>query len=78
LWKSLFARIAVFHSSTSSLPCRHVVHAWFLQYVYDFLSIVRSSLHHLFIYGDGLVPEQYASRALFTQDVSRLAISLTS
>ena len=62
----------------SSRPCLYVAHALFLQYVYDFLSIVRSSFHHLLIYDDGLALGQCASRALFTQDVSRLAISSTS
>jgi len=56
----------------------HRAHARFLQYVYDFLSAVRSSLHHLFMYGDGRDRGQYLSKALFTHGVSRLAISSTS
>ena len=65
-WKSYFARFAVLCSSASCLPCRRIAHALFLQYVYDFLSAVRSSFHHLFVYGDGLARGQCASRALAT------------
>src|SRR2546423_6006885 len=57
-WKSLFARSAVLRSSASSLPCRRIAQALFLQYVYDFLSAVRSTFHHLFVYGDGLARGQ--------------------
>src|SRR4051794_3438270 len=77
-WKSLFARVAISRSSASSRPWRLVALALFLQYVYDFLSAVRSSFHHLFIYGDGFAHGQCACRAPSTQLVSLLAMSSTS
>ena len=78
LWKSLFALVAVLRASASSLPCRLSAHARFPQYVYDFLSMARSSFHQLFMYSDGFALRQCFSSAWFNHAVSLLVIVSTS
>ena len=78
LQKSFFTLAAILYSLGLSLPCLCIALFLFLQYVYNFLSIIRSSFHHLFIYGNGLAHWQCALRALLTYLLRQLTISSTS